>query len=131
MNRVKRTDWSRDQDLFKDVVFLVEADDFARQVLLERVRTHRPDLKSWQQVMEGRIVTIGYLGKRPICVSLFYAVIDGKRVMFFSACSMLVDHQLVEDWLRAGFKPGLYFSSNAMNFHNCVQALARMSKEKP
>ena len=126
-----------DADLFKDVVFLVEADNFATFTLW---RDHHGDprpgavvVRSWEQETRGVSVTLDWAGgliKRPICIDISWAKLNGKRVLFYEGCSQLVDHKLIGDWLKKYTLETIRWDDgtrwahcNAMNFHLCLDAI--------
>lgn len=133
LNPVSETD----RELFKDVVFLVEATHDEQHNLWERWH-YRPNpeypdifVKDWKQVMSGHWVQIGTVDGRPICVSLFYAILNGKKVMFYEGISQLVDHEMIERW-RNRYE-GNAGHCNAANFHHCMQEVGvydYLKKEK-
>src|SRR5574337_459163 len=120
-----------DAELFKDVVFLVEATynemyslwlDYYYQPRSKNI----PVVKEWEQETIGRIVTIGKLDKRPINVQVWWAKLNGKRVLFYEACSQLVDYKLVEEWLKHFTLDKIRWDNDARwahcdatNFHLC------------
>lgn len=126
-----------DRKLFKDVFYMVEATHHEQHTLWEEFH-YRPkypeaQVKSWEQVMSGHWLQIGTVDERPICVSIFYAILNGKRVMFYEGISQLVDHEMIEKWRdRYSGEAG---HCNPANFHHCMQAIgvydeARANKEK-
>src|SRR5690348_17770034 len=84
---------------------------------------------SWEQLSPGYLTTIGKLGKRPVCVLVFFARIAGKVVAFYHATSEVVDHKMVEKWLWKKFSPPRWDNNtrrahcDAQNFHHCRDAL--------
>ncbi len=132
-----------DADLFLDTAFIVEADD--TQVLdlwTKYGKPGAPDAVPWEQVMRGAHVGIGqlWLGKRrlgiaemhPVAVSIQYAIIHGRRVMFYHGCSMIVDHEMIRGWLKYWTRETLRWDGgsrwahcDAGNFHHCLDALTR------
>lgn len=71
--------------------------------------------------MSGHWLQIGTVDERPICVSIFYAVLNGKKVMFYEGISQLVDHEMIETW-RNRYE-GEAGHCNAANFHHCMEAV--------
>ena len=112
-----------DKHLFKDVVFLVEATSNEQFLLWEK---HNKSYV-WQQITTGQFVTIGTLDNRPINVDISYAIICGKKISFYEGISQLVDHKMIEDWLRYHTSHiiygGRWARCNATNFHNCLRVL--------
>ena len=81
---------------------------------------------SWEEVGMGKCATIGYIDDRPICVTIFYAIINKAKVAFYEGTSQLVDHKMIEDWLDLHFKKntdGRGNISNASNFHHCLLSI--------
>lgn len=124
----------QDAELFKDVCFLVEANNHEQhQLWVDHFYKPRADMprqiKNWKEVSMGHGITIGQLDKRPIVVSVNYAYLEGKKVMFYYGCSQLVDHKLIEDWLQYFTKKIKWDNDtrwahcDAMNFHLCMDAV--------
>jgi hypothetical protein len=133
-------------------IFLVEADSFAQHQLWaqhsgqslypnwdtrKNQRAYEP-LK-WEQVGNGWIVTTGTSGRgkkaRPINISLNWAWIEGQLVTFWYACSQVVDHVVVEKWLKENFKAKYdngtrSATCDAMNFGHCLSAIREANKQK-
>lgn len=131
---------SEDKKLFENVSFLVEATYYEQQLLWEKFHYH-PDknsvsVKDWVQDTMGRIVTIGYVDKRPVCVGIFYANLNGKKVAFYEGTSQLVDHQMIKDWLKH-WTSKIRWDNNtrwahcdAQNFHHCLKAIGAYGENK-
>lgn len=111
--------------IFKDVKYLIEANHNETHTLWERFhdKPAYPEtiyVKDWKEISMGRIVTIGYLMDRPIAVELYFAILNGSKVAFYEGCSALVDHNMIEQWLRLHTQVG---KTNATNFHHCLSEL--------
>jgi hypothetical protein len=113
------------------VEFIVEANDFERHVLWEKW-FHREARVSWNQVLSGYGVTIGTIDDRPIVLSLNFAFIEGRKVLFHHVCSQLADYKMAEDWLEMHCNPvglgGRKTSCDAQNFHVCVHTLQALNE---
>jgi hypothetical protein len=133
-----------DKKYFQDVVFLVEATSHEYHFLWQEFSTEYLTLPyapvesekfkrwrvKWVQVTMGHGVTIGELDKRPIVVDISYAFLNDKKVMFYNGCSQLVDHKMIEEWLKHFTLDTVRWDNNtrwahcdAMNFHHCLDAL--------
>lgn len=55
---------------------------------------------SWKNNNGDPLVTIGKFMDRHICISLTTAIINDMKVMFVECTSMLVDHSMVEEWVK-------------------------------
>lgn len=130
----------RDERLFEDVVFLVEANSYEQHSLwadfhYEPHKNH-PHITDWQEISLGHMICIGEIKKRPICVTIHYAIINGKKIGFYDGVSALVDHSMINEWLDYWFfdkrewEQGRKPHCDAMNFHNCLRALREMDKKK-
>ncbi len=116
-------------------VYLVEADDFAQlRLWIENAEEgDRQGWKSpfkkvrWEQVGLGYGHEIGKFGGMPVCVCVSFARIKGHLVAFYEATSQVVDHRMVEEWLKTEF-PSSRGKTNAQNFHNCLLDLDRVPK---
>lgn len=75
---------------------------------------------------------VGQLDNRPIMISLSFVEIEEKVVAFWYAMSEVVDYAQIKVWLAQHFDKtyngGRPATSNAQNFHHCLQAIAE-SKE--
>jgi hypothetical protein len=111
--------------LFEGVVGVVEANSFESLCLWQKY--HKERGLSWEDSTGGPLVTIGRCDDRPVCISLFVNVIDGHRVLFMEPTSLVVDHQMIDNWLfqnlpiTARKNDGKYLNKvDAMNFHNVL-----------
>ena len=87
----------------------------------------------WKQDGSGFGICIGHINKKktkPVFVSFFFVEINGKRVCFYECTSRFVDHTMVENYILERY-PVKYDGgtrramTDAMNFHNCVNAIIR------
>lgn len=88
------------QELFNDVVFIIEATDneqhtFWRDYFYEPRKDFT--IIKWEEEFTGKLIQIGELDNRPINIAISYAKLNGKRVIFYDAVSQVVDHQMVDD----------------------------------
>jgi hypothetical protein len=120
-----------DAELFEGVEFLVNASDTEKHFLWEmyhyKPRFEGQHIKDWKQISMGHGITIGHCDGRPVCVSIFYAILDGHKVAFYDGTSQVVDHKMVEQWLKhhtlekCRWDNGTRWAhTNAMNFHHCL-----------
>jgi len=70
----------------------------------------------WNQTNPGWVQQIGWLDNRPICVTIFWARIEGYLVGFWSSDSELVDYKMIKLWLEKTF-PNVP-TTNSTNFHH-------------
>ena len=72
----------------------------------------------------GYFVEVGECAGSPVCVSMESATFQGSRVIFYDACSRIVDHDMVRDWFdknlpdSALVHEGKANNTDAMNFLN-------------
>lgn len=109
-------------------VFAVEANTFEQSALYSSYK----DKVHWMGDSSGYLPTIGTIDERPVCISLFWVEIDGRRVLFYHPTSQAVDHKLIEEWLDANMPlnefQGRKTRTDANNFHNCVSAIREMNQ---
>jgi hypothetical protein len=55
---------------------------------------------TWVSGGGGPGLTVGYIDKRPVCISLLVDVINGKKILFLEATSELVDWKMIDAWLK-------------------------------
>lgn len=118
-----------DDPRLAQVAFAVEATDFERNTLWERYSKEglpfnpsRPEARvSWDEGREGGwLATTGELAGMPVTISLSFATVAGKLVLFYHAASQVVDHRMVEAWLTAhvpAYARGCRSRSDATNFY--------------
>lgn len=103
--------------------YAIEATDEEQHVCWER--TH--ETVRWQQC-NGWIVTLaqllvgedrGHLERMPVTVCLTWHLLDGHLVAFYEASSQVVDHRIVEKYIRGNCSK----HTNATNFHICMHDL--------
>lgn len=82
----------------KDVIGVVEATSYETSCLWKEY--HQGRKKTWVQGLGGYLPTIGLLGDRPVVLSLLVNTVDGHPILFMEATSQVVDHQMIEDWLK-------------------------------
>lgn len=122
------------EELFKDVVFLVEATDFEHHMLWlvhhYESEGHELDVvRTWDEEGRGHEITVGEVNGMPVVVSLTYAWLEGKRVCFYYTCSRMADSVMVEKWLRERTKHITWDGGrrwgheDAQNFHLCLDAI--------
>lgn len=100
--------------------------------------------KMWHSVLsvvqDGRGFgqQIGELGGYPVCVTVFWHIVEGKRVAFVAGSSRVVDHTMVEEWVKetfpvfkrhqdaraAGDYNDMYPMANMSNIHHCLHKVA-------
>lgn len=118
---------AEDAELFKDVEFVIEATSTEQHYLwCENDRNEYNRKVTWVEVSMGHAIPIGSLDGRPVNVSLSYAVLNGVRVMFYYGVSQVVDHKMIEEWLRyhtenLRYGGGRWSRCDAMNFAHCLQ----------
>jgi hypothetical protein len=119
---------------FKDTVWLVEADGYARSALWAESSSQstRPMGRtvSWEEESAGFTETIGSLmtddGVRiPVVCEVFFAKLNGFMVAFYHPCSRAVDWNLIRKWICAQCPSAR--TSDAMNFHLCLEEIRRLT----
>lgn len=122
------------EDDLKDTFFVVEATSFEVHMLW----------REWHKAVEmvqdnlGYMDTIGYIDDRPVCIDIRRYKIWGKSVIFYDACSQVVDHKMVEEWVNANilahcpkWDNGTRVShTNAWNFPHCIDAVEEATGKK-
>jgi hypothetical protein len=101
--------------------------------LNQKTRKNNISRVDWEQIPSGFGITIGHVGKSPIHVCFSFAIINGKKICFYEATSQVINHKMIEDWLISRFQLtndnySRWNHTNAMNFHNCIQAFDRLDE---
>ena len=109
-----------DQDLchdLQDVVCFIEADTFA-QGALHYMHVESPINKTplqWEHIPKGHWKT---LSDGVTSVSFHFARIQGSKICFYTATSVRVDWEIVENFLNETC-PGVP-QTDAQNFEKCI-----------
>lgn len=109
--------------------WLVEATDFEQLTLWCKWSAgNKATNLIWEQDCRGRIETIGKLNKKPVAVCIFWYRIEGVAVGFYEATSVVVDHDMVRNWLEKTYPKAQF--TNASNFHHCAHDISNLTKKK-
>lgn len=93
---------------------VVEATSFERGCLWER---HQK--RGWVSETLGYGVEVGSIGEDPIFISILTARVGGKKILFYEATSLVVDHAQVNLWLHTHLPNGTP-RTDAQNFHTIL-----------
>lgn len=111
------------EEFLKEVVGVVEATSYEGMCLWREY--HQQRKVSWEQGRGGYMPTIGEVAGKPVVLSLLINRIGSRPILFMEVTSVVVDHSMVEEWLKLHLPPtafksgGKYINKvDAMNFHN-------------
>lgn len=111
------------EEFLKEVVGVVEATSYEGMCLWREY--HQQRKVSWEQSRGGYMPTIGEVAGKPVVLSLLINRIGSRPILFMEVTSVVVDHSMVEEWLKLHLPPtafksgGKYINKvDAMNFHN-------------
>lgn len=90
------------REFLKGVQGVCEVDSYSRHMLWEenhwKAEAMDRKKRTWVSDMSGLGETVGFLDNRPVHISLFKSVIDGKTILFSEATSTVVDYDMIRDW---------------------------------
>lgn len=102
----------------KETKFIVEANSYEQFALWKQYsKQHNgdnPKYVKWEEESSGVLITLGELAEMPVCLSLRWAIIENKRVMFVYQTSMVTDWRMVKEYLKENC-PNIE-QSDAINF---------------
>lgn len=104
------------------VMGAVEATSYEQLCLWQE--HHQTAHRAWIENNMGLSVTVGHVGDMPVNISLSTAIVSGHKVLFYDDISQVVDHEMIEEWLKknlpasAHTPDGRLNKTNAMNFLN-------------
>lgn len=85
----------------------------------------------WVSQGNGWGQTVSKILDMPVCISLRFATIEGRRVCFWEATSQLVYYPDIAKWFAKNVpNHDKVETSDATNFHNIVAAIDRANNEK-
>lgn len=119
-----------DEDRFKATEFFIESTSKEVFGIWHRfVDNPYKDCRSlnWEQ-LDSMMYTIanvslqyddqpGVVKRMPICVSITWNLVDGHLMAFYEACSMVVDHNVVKNFIDEKSNSIANIRSNSSNFH--------------
>jgi hypothetical protein len=117
-----------DTTYFDGVEFVIEATDYEVHSLWEKYH-YRPEvgsvyIETWEDIAMGHGITLASMGNMPICVSVRYSILNGHKVMFYTATSEVVNHRIIGKWIEHHTshlrKNGRMLRCDPMNFHHCL-----------
>lgn len=97
---------------YQGVVGVVEVTGYESFKLWEEFHKNRG--VSWEEQRSGPLITVGKLDKRPVCIAPLVHTVNGKKIMFLEATSVLVDWNMIEKWLRINL-PESAFNGTQLN----------------
>lgn len=112
------------QDVYKDVHGIVEATSYEALMLWREF--HQEQKLSWVQNNSGWLECVGKVGDREVWISPLAHIVNGRKILFVEATSVVVDWDLIEEYLKknvpsAVTRNEIYLNKeNAMNFHCLV-----------
>lgn len=112
----------------KNAVYIFEGNRNETQHAWQRYKDH------WKEELTGFLLTIGRLYDRPICISVSAFTLHGQQVFAYDPCSQLVDHDMIDEWLKHHFptlmpEKGYHYRADGGNFHLIEHRALRMSTE--
>jgi hypothetical protein len=100
---------------FENVEYLIEADDFAQEQLYIKYN----EKYNWIWDRSGLIYIIGSINNCNIGISCNFAKLNGYRVCFYYSDGVIVDWNMINDWLNTNVK--CKNKTDAMNFSQLLQ----------
>ena len=105
---------------FAESVFWVHATDTETHELWCKFH----NVVDWVQDGMGLSTQIGVSNGKPVCMSVFWNILNGQRVLFYECTSQLADYELVDKWVsencKVKYDKGTRRAhTNAMNFAHC------------
>lgn len=100
-----------------DPCYIVEINSSEKSMLWEKYKNY------WVDNNGGYMITVGTFHGHPVCISLGTFLIHGQQVVTVDPTSMLVNHQMIDDWLSYHFPKLMpadgyqYRNHDSSNFH--------------
>lgn len=112
---------------FAMTAYVVQATSYEQLCLWKDWHRH----VSWVQDNPGWGKNVGYVGGLPCVISVSWIIINGCYVMFYTDESQVVDHRMIERWLKENCNPqaeGRRAHCDAMNFGHCMAVVAPLAR---
>lgn len=131
------------KEFISDVQAVVEATTTERQLLWETkslaypLAFPRTNLDAynmdhrylWEEILYGYLVTVNNNTKKPICIPLTKAKVDGVTVLFWHPTSNYVNYTQIEKWLDIYLPRDEAIRTDAMNFSHIFYAKEKNKSE--
>ncbi|UIS25272.1 hypothetical protein [Erythrobacter phage vB_EliS-L02] len=78
--------------------------------------------RHWVEDPQGWSMQVGYLGLRPVVISLRAITIDGHKLIFYHATSTVVDWDMIRSWLKANMPDSVFEIRNGEARLNATDA---------
>lgn len=119
------------KEFLEGVVGVVEANSFETLCLWQKhTDGGKRNSDTWVQHLSGPLVTVGHMDtsdkRYPVCISLFINEVNGRKILFLEATSIVVNWDMISTWLienlpKTAFRDNGYINkTNAMNFFNLL-----------
>ena len=82
----------------------------------------------WIQDNPGMWEVIGSFHDMPVCISIAWNNIENISVAFYYMTSKFTHYDMLQEWLKRKFRNTP--SSNAMNFHHCLNEIESINSKK-
>lgn len=101
------------EQMLTNVYAAVEATDYEQFCLWQKFH----DRFNWESGRSGFGVYVGSIAKKyEVYISVMYATIEGKHVVFYHDTSAVVDHNLIKKWVSEKMPNAKH--TDAQNFLN-------------
>ncbi len=120
----RRNKMKSDLEMYEGVYGCVEASSFETLRLWER--WHHNNGYSWEESTGGPLITVGHIGTRPVCIAPLVHIVNGKKLLFIEATSMIVDWSMIMKWAYENVPSARIADTDCVrwtdpnNFHNFV-----------
>ena len=129
---------SRKLDRIKSSFYFVEATGFEKHSFWRNFAKQSPikdqelskSWVDWEQEYVGHTFQIARFAGFPITITLFWGVLDGRRVCFYESESLVVHHGIVDSFIEDCRKlAGSVPRTDAFNFGHCISDIKRSNEE--
>ena len=107
---------------YPDVVGIVEVTNYESLCLWQEY--HQKLGYTWEESRSGPIITVGHIDSHPVAIAPLVHVVNGKKILFVEATSVVVSWKLIDDWLYENCpkaRNGTYLNKrDAMNFFSLI-----------
>ena len=80
-----------------DVFGIIEINSFGSTVLWERCKEAGIKI---EHVSRGFFKTVGLFHDHPVCISINFVIVNGKKIMLYHDTSVVVNHNMIINWLQ-------------------------------
>lgn len=109
------------EEFLDGVIGVVDANSYEQHSLWRECHENRH--MTWEQNLSGLGQTVGKIDDMPVHISLLTAVVKGHKLLFIHPTSQVVDHRMIDAWLKDNLPLTAFRDRDPRKWINRVDAM--------